>query len=52
MKLSRKWVPEMYLKFEAERMRPALDLLEQVRINKVSNVADLGCGNTFIIVIF
>lgn len=38
------WDPQQYLKFGAERLRPALDLLARVPIDAPLEIADLGCG--------
>lgn len=38
------WNPQQYLKFGAERLRPALDLLARVAIEAPREIVDLGCG--------
>jgi trans-aconitate 2-methyltransferase len=38
------WDPSLYLKFNAERTRPAADLLAHVTLNAPKHVVDLGCG--------
>ena len=38
------WDPAQYLQFSDQRLRPALDLLGQVRLTTPSQVVDLGCG--------
>ena len=38
------WQPECYLQFDAERTRPAADLLARVPLAAPGRVADLGCG--------
>ncbi len=38
------WDPAQYLKYENERLRPALDLIARVPIDAPQTVVDLGCG--------
>ncbi len=38
------WDPALYTRFEAERTRPARDLLAQVPLARAATVTDLGCG--------
>jgi trans-aconitate 2-methyltransferase len=38
------WNPDLYLRFEAYRTRPAADLLSRVDLEEVRSVVDLGCG--------
>jgi trans-aconitate 2-methyltransferase len=38
------WDPTQYLRFESQRLRPAVELLQRVRIDHPARVVDLGCG--------
>jgi trans-aconitate 2-methyltransferase len=38
------WDPTLYLKFSDQRLRPALDLLDRVRVESPRVIYDLGCG--------
>lgn len=38
------WNPELYTRFEAERTRPAQELLARVFLDRPAHVVDLGCG--------
>ena len=38
------WNPALYTRFEAERTRPARDLLAQVPLTSAATITDLGCG--------
>ncbi|GLH73320.1 trans-aconitate 2-methyltransferase [Geothrix limicola] len=38
------WDPGQYLRFQSERLRPALDLLTRVPLEAPERVVDLGCG--------
>ena len=42
--MEKDWNPELYLRFEAERTRPAIELLSRIDISNPSVVTDLGCG--------
>lgn len=38
------WEPDRYLQFADERLRPALDLLGRIPLNRPMRIVDLGCG--------
>ena len=38
------WNPAQYLKFAQPRLRPALELLARVPLDKPQRVCELGCG--------
>lgn len=38
------WNPSLYLQFDAERTRPAADLLSRIAHLQVEHAVDLGCG--------
>jgi len=38
------WDPDLYRQFEAERTRPAKELLSRIPLHEVNSVTDLGCG--------
>jgi trans-aconitate 2-methyltransferase len=38
------WSPGVYLKFENERTRAAIDLLAQVPLERAGRIVDVGCG--------
>ena len=38
------WDPGQYLRFEGERLRPALDLLARVPLERPARIVDLGCA--------
>ena len=39
-----RWNPNQYLKFSDHRLRPALDLIQQIPVNQPDRIIDLGCG--------
>jgi len=41
---ARAWKPDHYLKFNGARLRPAVDLLQQVNLSQAKRIVDLGCG--------
>ena len=38
------WDPAQYLRFAGHRVRPALDLLNRIDLERPETVTDLGCG--------
>ena len=38
------WNPSLYLRYGAERTRPAAELLARIPLDDVSSIVDLGCG--------
>ncbi len=38
------WNPELYLKFNEERTRPAIDLAANINVNNPKKIIDIGCG--------
>lgn len=42
--MSNTWNPDVYLRYEAYRARPALDLLAQIPLDVDGPIVDLGCG--------
>jgi trans-aconitate 2-methyltransferase len=38
------WSANLYLRYEAERTRPAIDLLNRTRGDTIERIVDLGCG--------
>jgi trans-aconitate 2-methyltransferase len=39
-----RWNPAQYLQFAGERLRPAMDLLARVPLERPGTIVDLGCG--------
>ena len=39
-----KWDPALYLGFEGLRLRPALDLIDRIPLDRPDRIVDLGCG--------
>ena len=38
------WNPAQYLRYDSERLRPALDLMARIQVDLPKTVFDLGCG--------
>lgn len=38
------WNPDLYLKFEAERTQPAIDLAARIDLTAPARIIDIGCG--------
>ncbi len=38
------WDPDLYLKFDKERIQPSIDLIARIRIETPGSVIDIGCG--------
>jgi trans-aconitate 2-methyltransferase len=38
------WNPELYLKFNKERIQPSIDLVSRINFDNPENIIDIGCG--------
>ncbi len=38
------WDPEQYLRYAGHRIRPAIELLQRVDVDRAARIVDLGCG--------
>jgi trans-aconitate 2-methyltransferase len=38
------WNPDLYLKFDRERIQPSVDLVSRIKIDAPSRIIDIGCG--------
>jgi trans-aconitate 2-methyltransferase len=38
------WDPELYLRFQSERDKPAMDLIGNIELDRPGRIIDLGCG--------
>ncbi len=38
------WNPDLYLKFDKERIQPSIDLVSRIKIDNPSKIIDIGCG--------
>jgi trans-aconitate 2-methyltransferase len=38
------WNPELYLKFDRERIQPSIDLVSRIRLDNPEKITDIGCG--------
>lgn len=41
---SRDWNPELYLKFNRERLQPSIDLISRIEFDNPQKIIDVGCG--------
>lgn len=44
MSEARGWQPGQYLKFDRERLQPAIDLINRIELAGAQRIVDLGCG--------
>lgn len=42
--MTQSWNPDVYLRYQAYRARPALDLIAQIPLDEPGAITDLGCG--------
>lgn len=42
--MNQTWDPDVYLRYEQYRARPALDLIAQIPVKAAGDIVDLGCG--------
>ena len=38
------WNPDLYLRFDKERIQPSIDLVSRIKIDNPSKIIDIGCG--------
>ncbi len=38
------WNPDLYLKFDKERIQPSIDLVSRIKIDNPGSIIDIGCG--------
>ena len=38
------WNPELYLKYNKERIQPSIDLVSRINFDNPRNIIDIGCG--------
>jgi trans-aconitate 2-methyltransferase len=38
------WNPDLYLKFNKERIQPSIDLVSRIDCKTPKNIIDIGCG--------
>jgi trans-aconitate 2-methyltransferase len=38
------WSPDLYLRFDKERIQPSIDLVSRIKIDNPSKIIDIGCG--------
>ncbi len=42
--IGKDWNPDLYLKFNRERIQPSIDLIYRIDYEKPGNIIDIGCG--------
>ena len=42
--IKKDWNPELYLKFNKEKIQPSIDLVSRIDFDKPGKIIDIGCG--------
>lgn len=42
--MNKDWSPELYLKFDKERIQPSIDLVSKIAFDSPKKIIDIGCG--------